>query len=143
MGCTDYAPFAVLFMVCGITTLVFAHGRQELNGHCQIVNECKQIGYYCARNRTCQCRPGYVPDENWSKCIGFVGSKCLYDDNCILGAYCRGPEGAETCKCREQDDFYLSEDGQTCTSSSLPISHKKLSVSSLLILTCISLYLNT
>ncbi|KAL1500901.1 hypothetical protein ABEB36_006320 [Hypothenemus hampei] len=103
----------LLIMACGTV----AQRRQELNGRCLHVSECSRVGYFCSSNRTCQCGPGYTPNRHWTKCIGLVGSKCIYDSQCIEGAYCTGIEGWEVCRCRLQDDYLPSDDGLFCVSS--------------------------
>ncbi|ENN79325.1 uncharacterized protein LOC109535019 isoform X2 [Dendroctonus ponderosae] len=105
------------------TTMVLAERRQELNGDCFHVKQCYQIGYLCARNRTCQCGFGYVVNEKRTKCIGVVGSRCIYDSHCIEGAYCTGREGWEVCKCREEDNFIPSEDLMSCVDASSNVPH--------------------
>ncbi|XP_066256799.1 multiple epidermal growth factor-like domains protein 10 isoform X1 [Euwallacea similis] len=113
MECTDLIILVCLLMVCGTTTLL-AQQRQDLNGRCLHVSQCNRVGYFCSSNRTCQCGPGYKPNRQWTKCIGHVGSRCVYDSQCIEGAYCTGTEGWEMCRCREQDDYYPSEDNLFC-----------------------------
>ncbi|XP_066138681.1 fibrillin-1-like isoform X3 [Euwallacea fornicatus] len=113
MECTTFSTVIYLFMVCA-TTMIFAQRGQDLNGHCLHITQCKKIGYICSNNKTCQCRPGYRPNGEWTKCVGLVGSKCFYDSQCIEGAYCTGAQDFEKCKCKDQDNFYTSEDNLHC-----------------------------
>ncbi|KAF7274695.1 hypothetical protein GWI33_012632 [Rhynchophorus ferrugineus] len=117
MKCYDFMLF--IFLCILSLNVVFTEGRQDLNGPCRTVTECKTVVYYCARNATCQCLPGYIPNDKFTKCLGLVGSKCIYDSQCIEGAYCTSQERRELCRCREEDDYFVSEDGQTCTSAAV------------------------
>lgn len=139
----DYTDFTLIG--CLIVAVCFGIGesRKGLNGRCRTVDECKPIGYFCGRNETCQCRSGYRPDEKWTKCTGYVGSKCIYDHHCIEGAYCAGIDGRATCKCQEDEDYFLSDDGQTCISGAVSTHHQRVLYPITLGYLLLRFYLNT
>ncbi|XP_066256805.1 fibulin-1-like isoform X2 [Euwallacea similis] len=126
MECTNSIILIYLLMVC-TTTMIFAQRGQDLNGYCLDITQCKKIGYICSNNKTCQCRRGYRPNGEWTKCV-VVGSKCFYDSQCTEGAYCTGAENFERCRCKDQDNFYTSEDNLHCVNSSYSIIGKSLAV---------------
>ncbi|XP_050313436.1 uncharacterized protein LOC126748328 [Anthonomus grandis grandis] len=142
MECADLMLFVCLLVTCCIT--LGATQKQGLNGHCTHVSECGKIGYFCSRNRTCQCFSGYTPNKAWTKCLGYIGVKCKYDSHCIEGAYCSASQNKEVCRCKEEDGLIPNEDNTACISSTAHSKHKP-SVSRLLFVAIywIGLYLNT
>ncbi|XP_049821541.1 uncharacterized protein LOC109608568 isoform X2 [Aethina tumida] len=87
LACVFVASVAVAFDQTG-----------SLHSECKLSTDCDGIGYWCSKNMTCQCLPGYVPNTELKTCLAAVGKKCQYDDNCIKGAFCKNQE---TCECKE------------------------------------------
>ncbi|XP_060525045.1 fibrillin-1-like [Cylas formicarius] len=132
----DYCVFAALTFL--LTAVCAQDSRSDLNEHCLTVGDCKSIGYFCARNRTCQCRPSYIASRNGDKCVGYVGERCKYDEHCIDGAYC---DGNVRCQCKEF--YYPSEDGRTCSSSDTQTLYQRLAIPLVMFTICSNMYFNT
>ncbi|XP_018580321.1 uncharacterized protein LOC108917972 [Anoplophora glabripennis] len=122
----EYSILILTF--CVSVTTVCAQISGELNAKCRTVGECRNFGYLCAKNRTCQClSPLYIPNKYGDKCVGLIDQKCKYDDHCIEGAFCNHQT---TCKCKE--NLSLDENG-LCSNSNIAIK-------SGLVLPCMILY---
>ncbi|KAK9881929.1 hypothetical protein WA026_018124 [Henosepilachna vigintioctopunctata] len=111
MNCTSGCLIGLFTMAC--IYLSMANDDEdtttELNKFCRNRNDCPEFGYWCNRNMTCQCVGLYIPNPAKTKCIGGVGQKCLYDDDCIERAYC---EKQTKCKCKKK--FHPTDDGLVC-----------------------------
>ncbi|KAG5892839.1 hypothetical protein JTB14_032432 [Gonioctena quinquepunctata] len=92
----ERSVLSLTFFISVMTSCVLAQG--ELNEPCTLVTHCRDFGYYCGQNRTCQCLMGYIPNKYQDKCVGIIDKKCKYDEHCVEGAFCMAQS---ICKCKD------------------------------------------
>ncbi|XP_071050829.1 uncharacterized protein [Onthophagus taurus] len=83
------------------------------NEHCISNKDCRPFGYICKNNKTCDCDRMYSLDVYKTQCVGGVDQKCIYDEHCIIGAFCMNQA---ICKCKETTPVIL-ENGMVCAKS--------------------------
>nr|CAH7758839.1 unnamed protein product [Callosobruchus chinensis] len=115
---------ALLSAILAVSTVDCAGFRGTLNSFCRLVADCKEYGYYCAGNRTCQCLPNYVPNDKGHLCLGLLGEKCKYDEHCVDGAYCYMQD---TCKCK--DEYRPSFDNMYCLNGATAVTKNYILIS--------------